>query len=70
MKTFPQLHQNLAELFLKREMFKIKGVEKIKHILYSVTFFRKSYPLWDNVEEYGGARQTADDNMAVRCVLD
>jgi len=33
-------------------MFQTKGVEKIKtHILCSVTFFRKSCRLWDNVEK-------------------
>ena len=33
-----------------------KDVEKIKvHILCSVTFFRKSRRLQDNVEKYGGA---------------
>ena len=36
---------------LEREMFQTNVVEKIKtHILYSVTFSRKSYRLWDNVE--------------------
>jgi hypothetical protein len=40
-------------------MFRTKVVEKIKtHILCSVTLFRKSCRLWDNVEKYGTARQT------------
>jgi len=33
-------------------MFQTKVVEKIKtHILCSITFFRKSCSLWDNVEK-------------------
>jgi hypothetical protein len=48
-------------------MFKIKRTEKIKiHILYSVTFFRKSCRLLDNVETFGEAEEAADDNMAAR----
>jgi hypothetical protein len=42
-------------------------VEKIKtHILCSITYFRKSCRLWDNVEKYGTARQTTDDNIIRR----
>jgi hypothetical protein len=42
-------------------------VEKVKtHILSSVTFFRKSYHLGHNVEKYGTARQTTDDNIIRR----
>jgi len=34
-------------------MFQINVGEKINtHILFSVTFFRKSCRLWDNVEKY------------------
>jgi len=34
-------------------MFQTKDVQKIKtHILYSVTFLRKSCRSWDNVEKY------------------
>jgi len=34
-------------------MFQTKVVEKIKtHILYSITFFRKSCRLWYNTEKY------------------
>ena len=32
--------------------------------MYSVTFFRKSCRLWDNVEKCFGTRRAADDNMA------
>ena len=32
----------------------------------SVTFFRKSYRLSDNVEKYGTARQATDDNIIRR----
>jgi hypothetical protein len=42
---------NLAHLFLEWEMFQTRVVEKIKtHILCSVTFFRESCRLWDNVD--------------------
>jgi hypothetical protein len=43
-------------------MFRTKSLEKIKtHKFCSVTFFRKSYRLWDNVEKIGRARQVTDD---------
>jgi len=39
-----------------------KVAENIKtHILYSVTFFRKSCPLWDNVEKYCTVGHATDD---------
>jgi hypothetical protein len=48
-------------------MFQTKVVEKIKtHILCSITFFRKSCRLWDNVEKRGTARQATDDNIIRR----
>ena len=41
----------LAEFFLEREMFQTHVVGKTAtHISCSVTFFWKSCPLWDNVE--------------------
>ena len=62
----------LPQLFLEWEMFRTKAVQKIKtHILCSVTFFRKSCRLWDNVEKYCRAGQATDGNMAhARCMLD
>jgi len=52
MKTDVRFWSYLAQLFLEWEMFQTKVVEKIKtHILCSVTFFRKSCRLWDNVEK-------------------
>jgi len=46
-------------------MFGTKVGEKIKtHILCSITLFRKSCCLWDNVENYCRAGQTTDENMA------
>ena len=55
----------LAHFFLEREMFQTKFVEKIKtHIFCSVTFFRKSCRLWDNVEKCCTAEQATYDNMA------
>jgi hypothetical protein len=48
-------------------MFQTNVVDKIKtHILCSITFPRKSCRLWDNVEKYGTARQTTDDNIIRR----
>jgi hypothetical protein len=66
MKTFFHLWQYLAEFFLEWEMFKIKVAEKIKtHILQSVTFFRKSRRLWDNVKiQYSLTGRTRYDDAA------
>jgi len=48
-------------------MFQTKAVEKIKtHILCSVTLFRKSCRLWDNVEKYCRAGQAIDNNITLR----
>jgi hypothetical protein len=45
----------LAELFLKREKFQTKVVEKIKNkILCPVTFSQKLCLIWDNMEELQG----------------
>jgi hypothetical protein len=61
-KTFSHLWKYLAELFLEWEVFEITRVEEIKiHSLCSVTVFRKSYRLWDNVEKCGGAREATND---------
>jgi len=39
-----------------------KCFEKVSiHILFSVTFFRKSCLLWNNVEKYGRASLATDD---------
>ena len=53
-------------------MFQTTVVEKIKtHILCSVTFFRKSRRLRDNVEKFCRAWQATDDNtiqhMRIAC---
>jgi hypothetical protein len=54
-------------IILRMRNFQNKVVEKIKtHILCSITFFRKSCLLWDNVEKYGTAGQTTDDNIIRR----
>jgi len=46
-------------------MLQTKVVQNIKtHILCSVTFLRKSCPLWDNVEKCCRAGQATDGNMA------
>ena len=65
MKTDIRFLSYLAQFFSEWEMFQTKVVQKIKtHILCSVTFFRKSCRLWDNVEKYCTAGQGTDDNMA------
>jgi hypothetical protein len=70
MKIYVRLWQYLADFFLEWEMFQTKVVEKIKtHILCSITFFRKSCRLWDNVEKYGTARQATDENIIRRMLF-
>ena len=50
-KTHIHFLSYLAQFFLESEIFRTNVVEKIKtHILCSVTFFRKSCCLWDNVK--------------------
>jgi hypothetical protein len=45
-----------------------KIVEIVKiHILCSITFFRKSCCLWDNVVKYGKAGQATDDKAHAHC---
>ena len=62
----------LVQIFLEWETFQTKVVEKIKtHILCSITFSRKSYYLWDNVEKYCRSRQATDENMVdAQCEVD
>ena len=66
------LWQYLAEFFLEWEIFQTKVVEKIKtHSLCSVTFVRKSFRLWDNVDKYCRAGQATEGNMVhAHCMLD
>jgi hypothetical protein len=46
-------------------MFQTKVAEKIKiHILFAITFSRKSCRFLDNEEKYGTAGQATDDNTA------
>jgi len=48
-------------------MFQTKVVQKIKtHILCSVSFFRKSCRLCDNVDKYFRVGQATDDNIIWR----
>jgi hypothetical protein len=42
-------------------MFQTKVVQKSKHILCTITFFRKLCRLWDNVERYGTGGQNTDE---------
>jgi len=44
-----------------------KVVQKIKRdILCSITFFRTSCPLWDNVAKYGTAVEVTGENILLR----
>jgi hypothetical protein len=72
MGTCSHVWQFLDEFCLEWDIFQMKVVKEIKiNILPSVTFSRKSCLLWDNVKNYGGAREAANDNMAhARCMLD
>jgi len=64
MKTCVDLWLYLAELFLEWEIFQTKVVEKIKtHILSFITFFRKPYRLYNNVEKYCTAEEVTHDNI-------
>jgi hypothetical protein len=72
MKTNVRIGSYLAQ-FLEWEMFQTKVADEITtRVLCSVTFFfRKSCPIWDNVEKYWTAGQAIDDNMAhAYCILD
>jgi len=66
-------HENLGTLLiifrwilLKIGNFSDKNWKKNAKILCSVTVFRMSCPLWDNVERYGTARHAKDDNTIWR----
>ena len=62
MNTFLLLWRYFAEFFVEWEMFQIKVLGKIKaHFLRSITFSRKSWCLWVNVEKYGGTREDTND---------
>jgi hypothetical protein len=59
---FSHLWQYLDVLVLEWEMFQIKIIEKMKtHILCSITLFRKSHRLEDNVEKCSGDRGATND---------
>jgi hypothetical protein len=68
------LHEDLCTfmimyrwIILKLRKVSDEFVGKIKpHILCSKASFRKSCLLWDNVENYGTARQATDDNIIWR----
>ena len=65
MKRNIRFWPHLTHLFLEWILFQTKVVDKLEtHILCSITFFRKSWRLWDNVEKYTRAEEATDDNMA------
>ena len=72
MKLYSKTCVRVAHFFLEWEMFQTEVAEELKtHILLSLTFFRESWRLWDNVEKYCIAGQATDDNTAhAHCMLD
>ena len=71
MKTKVNFLSYLAQFFLEWEMFQTKVVEKIKtFICFSITYFRKSCHLWDNVEKYRRGRQATNDMAHAHGILD
>jgi hypothetical protein len=67
MKTNTHFCSYLTHFFLEWEIVQKEAVEKLKtHILCWVTFFRKSFRLWDNVEKYGWDGQAVDGNIIRR----
>ena len=67
MKTTRHTWSSLAQFFLEWEMLQKKAVGELKtHVVYLLTFFRKSSRLWENVEKYCKAGQATDDNMRMR----
>jgi hypothetical protein len=53
-------------IFLRMRNVSDKSLEKIKkHIVGSITFFRKSCRLCDNVEKYGRAKKATYGNIMV-----
>ena len=64
MKTAIHFLSHLAH-FLVRKMLQTKIVEKVKtQTLFSITSFRKSCRLCDNVEKYRTVEQATDDSTA------
>jgi len=58
-----------AQLFLEWEIFQAKVLEKIKtKTLSSITLFRKSRRLWDNVKKYYRPGQAIDVMTEPHCV--
>ena len=67
MKTYVHLRSYLTQFSLELEKFRPKDVGKLNtHILRSITFLRKPWHLWDNVEKYCTAGQATEDNIIWR----
>ena len=59
----------LSQFFLEWEMLQTRVAEEIKtHILYFITYFRKSCRLWDNMDkiQFHRVRRATDDNIIRR----
>jgi len=62
-----RIYNNVSFIYLIMRNTSSRFVDKIKTcILYSVTFFRISCHLWDNVQKHGRARQAKDGNIIQR----
>jgi hypothetical protein len=67
MDTYVHLWYYLAEFFLEWDLFQTVLVEQVKtYFMLNNFFFRKSRPLRDNVEKFGKARQSTNDNIIRR----
>ena len=69
-EEFSHLWYYLTKFFLEWENFQIKVLEKIKTQFIFNNVNPKILPLWDNVQKYGRARETAHTVAHARCMLD
>jgi hypothetical protein len=61
------IYDNISLISYYNEKYFGKVVDAVKpHFISSTFLFRMSCRLWDNVEEYGRARQATDDNIMLR----
>ena len=62
---------NVSDKFIHSFIHLLCTGNQNTHILFSLTFYRRSRRLWDNMKKYCTTRQATNDNMAhVHCMLD
>jgi hypothetical protein len=62
MNTFLHLLRYIFEFYLKIINISYKSCRENQNTRFTFSnFSRNSYPLWDNVENSGGAREATDD---------